>query len=212
MSYSVEDAMFDWHAMEEEWQRALQEAIEEIPRERLKRFFLDHPDVISRPIALYNEARRLCDGGFHAAGLVFAAASFEASLRDLILRPLLIGLANSEKGGELLSELLFDVAIGRLTSSDKPHALLQTLIQELTEQDLNKYKLRSSSRDIWTDWNWLRRVRNDVLHRQALPETVSQLDSERSVAIAGEMIRDLFGQVLSTMDLLMQDGLIFEAS
>jgi hypothetical protein len=111
---------------QEQWLSELYEehrerALEEFKQERLQSYFVSAPELAKAPYTLLQEARAVVKPSPSAA-LVLAAAAAEVGVKNVLLKPIVVGLVHSDalaghiadlvvqhQGIERFQKLLFDI-------------------------------------------------------------------------------------------------------
>ncbi|RWO94198.1 MAG: hypothetical protein EOQ98_31860 [Mesorhizobium sp.] len=163
---------YDW--LDAERDRAYEELVEEIisdnkhliisefALERLRSFYLEHPDLSEPATSVLAEAKALLPVSPSAA-LVFAFVCIEITLRDVLARPVAVGLVHDGTMGELVAELV--------VSNRHFHKLLFHILNEAGHVPLDVLRRTKKSTNIWAEKEALRAKRDQVVHRGAKATT-----------------------------------------
>lgn len=191
-----------WEAEQEEglarlYEAHKEQAIEEFTEERLKSYYLDHPNIVDGPMWLYNEAQVLCRE-HPGASLVLAAGSIEVAVKDVILKPVVFGLVHQESLASFITEIAF-----RRTGLDNYRNLLFRLFAERGGVDLAAYRRPGASATLWEEVREVGSRRNQVLHRA---QRSSIEDGMKAIAVAEHVLKSQLPELLKKLGLHLHPG------
>ena len=201
MSYGPEDAA--WDEAYENMSRELypehkEQAIAEFTRERLRSYYVAHPDVLVPAVRTFKEAKALLVGGHNSAAFAFAASATELFLKASLLRPVVYGLVHSEA----LAELVVASALSQ-TGFKRYEQLLAKLFSELASIDLKLLRRKSSAKPLLTEASEIQDVRNAVVHRG---EEATSEQAALAIDVATEVFNQVIAEVLRRLGLSVQNG------
>lgn len=167
------------------------EVINKFTSERLQSYYMENPKVMERAIWALKEAQGLLAG--HTAGsLVLAVAAAEVGLKSGLLKPILYGLVHDDAMAVVIAELIPE------QRNDKFQKLLFGILKEYGGVDLGTYKRSGVAQTLWEEMQTTQKARNGVVHRA---EDVSTDEAERGIAIATEIVNNIFPSVIAKLDL-----------
>lgn len=207
MSYSPEDAAWDeaYESMSRElYPEHKEQAIAEFTSERLRSYYVAHPEVLIPAVRVFKESKALLAAGHHAAALTFAASAIELFLKAALLRPVVYGLVHSET----LAELVVTAALSQ-TGFKRYEQLLAKLFLELAGIELKTLVCSNSSKPLLEEASKLQDVRNGVIHRG---NEVSQLQAQFAIEVATQVFDKVLAEVLANLGLAVKKGGVLAAS
>jgi hypothetical protein len=172
------------------------QAIQEFQADRLKSYFLNHPDVAQPAFETLDYARRLLPDHPRPA-LVFATTSMEIATKAAFLKPFIYGLIHLEA----LAEPVMSLAVQR--DSGKFRAVLSAILKEFGGVDFPAYRRSGSEERFPVEIEKLSAKRNTVVHEGALVELA---EAEKAIAIADALLSDIFPTVLKHVQLHLHGG------
>ena len=188
MSYTLEDAAWDkaYESMSQElYPEHKEQAIAEFTHERLRSYYVAHPEILIPATKIFKEAKSLLSDGHNAAALVFSASATELFLKAALLRPVVYGLVHSES----LAELIVDTALSQ-TGFKRYETLLSKLFFEIAGIELTSLVREVGAKPLLKEAADYQDIRNGIVH-QGRDVTVSQ------ARIASEITTQIFNQVLT---------------
>lgn len=201
MSYTPEDAAWDdaYESMSQElYPEHKERAIAEFTYERLRSYYVAHPEVLIPAAQTFKESKTLLAGGHNAAALVFAASATELFLKATLLRPVVYGLVHSEA----MAELIVNAALSQ-TGFKRYETLLSKLFLEIADIELNSLVREVGAKPLLKEASDIQETRNHVLHQ-------GQCVTSEQAKIALEITTQIFNQVLAKgltqLDLNIEKG------
>ena len=181
----------------EEWMSELvdqvsKEAVDQFAFERLRSYYLDHPDVAVKAIGTFREAERLQELSPTAA-LVLYTTSIELGLKVALLKPVVYGLVHNESVADLVSDLAV-----KQNGIDRFKPILASILAEYGEIDFNAFTIEGHKKTIWEEITHLQGARNSVVHRG---EAASAEDAALSRQVATMIFGKFFVSVLQGLGL-----------
>lgn len=166
MSYDEQDAARD--EFYEQISRELypdhkQQAIEEFTAERLRSFYIKHPNVMRPAVEAVQEAKALLAASRYSPALVFSASAFELLLKATLLRPVVYGLVHHDA----LAELLVQRVVGRQTDIGRYEGLLSRLFDSLAGIDLSAISREGATTTLMKEAKEFQSLRDQILHQGA---------------------------------------------
>jgi hypothetical protein len=186
----------------EEWLSELvdqvsKEAVDQFAFDRLRSYYLGHPDVAVNAIATFREAERLQELSPTAA-LVLYTTSIELGLKIALLKPVVYGLVHNESVAELVSDLAV-----KQNGIDRFKPILASILAEYGEIDFNVFTVEGHTKTIWEEITHLQSSRNSVVHRG---ETASAEDAGLARTVATMIFGNFFVSVLAGLGLQYVKG------
>jgi hypothetical protein len=179
------------------------QAIDEFTMERLRSYYISHPNVAVQVITLYWEANKLI-GNSPSAALVLFTTAIEVGLKVTLLKPVIYGLVHNESVADLISDLAV-----RHNGFDRFKPLLAQVLAEYGEIDFNSFTIKHHKKTIWEEITSLQNARNAVVHRA---ELTSPEMAELAKVVATMIIGDFLVSVLNGLSLkLVKGGVIGNA-
>ena len=180
MSYDENDAAKD--DFYEQISRELypdhkQQAIEEFTAERLRSFYIKHPNVMRPAVDAIQEAKALLSVNRYSPALVFSASAFELLLKATLLSPVVYGLVHHDA----LAEIIVQRVVGRQTDITRYEGLLSRLFDSLAKIDLSAISREGATTTLMKEAKEFQNLRNQILHQGA---QCSQQEAERAFSVA----------------------------
>lgn len=134
------------------------EVVEEFTTERLRSFYVTHPDVAEPAQEALRYAQSLMPA-FSRAALIFAASSVELTLKTVLLGPIVFGLVHTEGLASLITDLTIQHAgMGRFQQ------ILTQILDKFAGVDLRTHCRKGSARTLWQEMKEIQSARNAVIH------------------------------------------------
>jgi hypothetical protein len=176
-----------------------EQAIQEFTADRLKSYYVAHPNLAKPAFDSLNDARSLRP--LHPkAALIFAATATELGIKVVLLQPIVFGLVHTDR----LAELITDLATQH-TGTDRFQALLAEILKHYGGVNLKTFTRPGSTKSLWQEIKDIQTVRNGVIHRGELLDDTS---AELGIAVAATILQVLFPQVLCKLGLHLHDPLV----
>jgi hypothetical protein len=204
MSYDEHDAA--WDAFYEQISEELYpdhktQAIQEFTGERLRSFYIRHPEVMRTAVFAYKEAKELHELGRPGPALVFFVTTIELFLKATLLKPVVYGLVHNDQ----LAAIVVEHALGQ-SGFDRYKSLLSNLFSSLAGTDLAEVKRESATEKLLDEALSLQKHRNKVIHQGA---SCTPEDADRAKAITAAVYSRIVLPMLNALGLEVQDkGLI----
>jgi hypothetical protein len=181
MSYDENDAARD--EFYEQLSRELyndhkQQAIAEFSADRLKSFYIQHPNVMRPAVDALQEGKWLQGKDRFSAALVFYVSAIELLLKATLLRPVVYGLVHHDG----LAEIVVKHTLGQ-TGFDRYERLLAELFSNLAKINIKEIRRDGSTVKLLEECHALQRKRNNVIH-QGARYPASDAEDARVVAVA----------------------------
>ena len=197
MSYDERDAAMD--EFYEQISRELypdhkQQAIEEFTTERLRSFYIQHPNVMRPAVEAVKEAKALLAAQRYSPALVFSASAFELLLKATLLRPVVYGLVHHDA----LAELLVQRVVGRQTDISRYEGLLARLFEELAEVDLRAICREGIATPLMKEATELQGLRDRILHQGA---HCTREEAERAFQVAVSIFEEVVVPMIGALQL-----------
>ncbi len=211
MSYSEEDARQDEHFhrlynefgpqwadehAEELYRRHYDEAVKEFTAERLKSFYVAHPNLAQPALRSLGYAQSLVSS-HPAAALVFATTAIELAIKVVLLQPIIYGLVHIEAFAPLVAD-----QCTQQTGAKRFHALLFEILDRFGGVNLREFRRHDSEKTLWQEFTSVQDARNAVVHGFS-PVDLSTADL--AITIAVTLLSVVFPQVLARLDLHLHD-------
>ena len=153
--------------------------IDEFLSERMTSYYRDNPDLTASADTAIEEAQKLIDISPRAS-LVFSISAVEITLRDILLKPVAVGMVHDDKTGPLIADFII-----------RSNSFTKLLLKILEDYgiDLKQFTRTGSDKKLWTEIEETKKLRNDVLHHGGI---VSQEDAKLSLDIAIILLKKLY--------------------
>lgn len=177
--------------MDEMYENEFRErAIEEFTEERLRSYYLENPEILINSLRVLNEAKSLLPTS-PTASLLMSAIAIETGFKSGILKPIIYGFIHSDVAAEAISNITL-----KQNGVDRFGSLLVTLLSDLSEIDINTYKRKGSSQNLWVERTDIQKVRNKISHRADIC-TVSE--AQMAFYVGSGVLLELIPDILSTL-------------
>ncbi|XTI72389.1 hypothetical protein ACQAYK_12020 [Acidithiobacillus sp. AC3] len=201
MSYSPEDAAWDeaYESMFRElYPEHKEQAIAEFTSERLRSYYVAHPEVLVPAARAFKEAKMLHANGHHSAALVFAASATELFLKSSLLRPVVYGLVHNES----LAELVVAAALSQ-TGFMRYEKLLAKLFVELAGVELTTLRRQPEAKPLLREAADIQELRNAVIHQG---QAITLEQAQHGIDVSTEVFNQMLAAVLSNLGLSLEKG------
>ena len=208
MSYDETDAaMVEFYEQisKELYPEHKQQAIEEFAAERLRSFYIQHPNVVRPAVDAVQEAKTLLAMERFAPALVFSASAFELLLKATLLRPVVYGLVHHEA----LAELLVQRVVGRQTDIGRYEGLLARLFEELAAINLTSICREGVTTPLMKEAKELQGLRDRILHQGA---PCSREEAERAFSVAVGIFEKIVVPMVGALKLRVGEKGVIEAA
>jgi hypothetical protein len=179
-------------------------AVKEFTFERMRSYYIGHPDICKPVLRRLDESKTLLSTN-NAASLIFSLSASEVCLKALIMRPMVYGFVHQV--------YIADIVAGLVVSHmgwDRFKKLLDHILKVKLGIDLEVMNYRGRKINMWSQFNDLVKIRNDVLHKI---HDSDRLQAELSLELADQLCNFLFPELLSNFSLRMDEyGTISEVS
>lgn len=173
-----------------------QEAIKEFTAERLKSYYVANPNLAAPALDTLVEAQSLLSS-HPRASLVIATTAMELAVKTVLLKPIVFGLVHI--GG--LAGFITELAT-KHTGMERFQNLLTAILAQFGGVDLKTFTRSGSVKTLWKEMEDVQTIRNGAIHRG---DTVSIANANLAVAVASTLLKELFPQVLSRLDLHLHE-------
>jgi hypothetical protein len=185
---------------QELYQEHYDEAVKEFTAERLKSYYVAHPDLAQPAVGSLAEATVLLQS-HPRASLVIATTAMELAVKVVLLQPIVFGLVHNEGLAGFITELAT-----KHTGMERFQNLLTAILAQFGGVDLKSFTRLNSTKTLWKEIDEVQRVRNAAIHRG---ETVSASAANLAVAVATTLLNEIFPQVLRKLELhLHEPGIV----
>jgi hypothetical protein len=158
--------------------------IDEFIAKRMASYFVANPTLSGIAQSRLDEAKTLLELNA-SASLIFSASAIEITIKDLLLKPIAIGMVHDDPASELLAEL---VVSNRNAHKLLFHALVQYGL------DIDKRKRIGKDVTLWMEIKNIRGVRNKILHDC---DSTSKDMAKDAIDVADIMINKIFPYIRS---------------
>jgi len=192
-----EDFSYDPGDYYEYVERMEQEVIERFTEERLQSLYTAQPLLALPAVGSLKEAQALLDS-HPTAALVFAAIAVEIGVRDVLLKPIVYGLVQSDSVASLVADLI------AAHKADRVRKLLFRIFQEHIGLSLDTHSRPGARQTPWEEIQLVRGNRNDVLHRGI---TVEPAMAVSAIHTAAYILQGVFPSAMGFLNLHLHEGL-----
>ncbi|WP_076600581.1 hypothetical protein [Aromatoleum tolulyticum] len=201
MTYSPEDAAWDeaYESMSRElYPEHKEQAIAEFTNERLRSYYLAHPEVLVPAARAFKEAKALLANGHDSAALVFAASATELFLKSSLLRPVVYGLVHNGS----LAEFVVAAALSQ-TGFMRYEKLLAKMFLELAGVELATLRRKPEAKPLLREAADIQVLRNAVIHQG---EAVTPEQAQHGIDVSTEVFNQVLAPVLRNLGLSHGNG------
>lgn len=172
---AAQDEMLD-RLSEELYPQHRDQAVIEFTSERLRSFYVSHPQVMRPAVDAIQEGRALLRNGHNSAALVFFAIAIEVLLKATLLKPVVYGLVSSPG----LADVIVEQALGQ-SGFERYKKLLAKLFTELVDMDIQSVKIAGAPCSLLDECAGVQATRNGIVHRG---ENCQRHETERAMRVA----------------------------
>ena len=169
-----------------------EEAVKEFTSDRLKSYYVNHPDLAEPAHRSLTYAQSLMPAHSEAA-LVFATTAVELAIKVVLLKPIVFGLVHTEGFATFITELTT-----QHTGMERFQALLAEILSQFGGVDLKTLNRANSAKTVWQEIGEIQTARNKVIHRG---EAVDDATAILAVSLASVLLHDVFPRVLQKLEL-----------
>ncbi len=173
------------------------QAIEEFTAERLRSFYVMHPDVMRPAVDSLQEGKALHTLGKHSAALVFFVSAIELLLKATLLKPVIYGLIHHEG----LADVIVRHALGQ-AGFDRYEGLLADLFTRLANIDLKTVHREGATTKLLEESKELQKLRNNIIHKG---ETCTDADAEKANIVAVAVYEQIVRPMLYALKLTVAE-------
>ena len=193
MSHTPEDLAFDymWEQswVEEEQAERDREVVESFTQERLKAYYVAHPDVAQKPMGALAKAKSLRAAKEPQAALVMAAVAIEVGYKAVLLRPVVSSLVHNEA----MAEMVMELATSYL-GLDRFSGILQAILVEFAGVDLQTFVRKGGKENLWAEMKKVAQQRNAIVHGGADADLAA---TRVAIAVADTLLNVLLPKVFA---------------
>lgn len=172
-----------------------EEAVKEFTAERLRSFYMTHPEVARAANEALLYARSLMPS-YPRGALVFAVTATELAVKTVLLRPIVFGLVHTEGLASFITELAT-----AHSGMERFQKLLTEILSQFGGVDFGTYRRSGSAKALWEEIAEVQKARNAVIHRG---EVVADAYADLAVGVATTLLDDVFPLVLNKLGLHLQ--------
>jgi len=176
-------------------------AIDEFTKERLRSYYIDHPELIISALAALTEAKKV-ENTSPTSAILLAGISIELGFKIGILKPIVFGFVHSEAAAEAISNMTI-----KQTGIDRFKGLLITLLNDISSVDISKFTRNGVKKPLWDERNEIQKLRNDISHQGKI---CTFTESNFAIAVAESILSELLPQILTSINLNITNGKIVE--
>jgi hypothetical protein len=169
-----------------------EDAVREFTAERLRSYYLAHPDLAVPAHESLVYAQSL-SASFPRAALVFGVTATELAVKTVFLKPIVFGLVHTEGVASLVTDLTT-----QHTGMERFQTLLTEILAQFGGVDLKIFRRADSERTLWQEIGEVQKVRNAVIHRG---DPGSEVYADLAIAVATTLLTELLPQVLQKLGL-----------
>src|SRR3990170_5966752 len=191
----IEDAMYEaWIEAErekaEEFEERFEEKISEYTRDNLRSSFSNVGVYISKVTTLIQLSMGLMEAEFYSHSVIASHTAIECTIRDLIIRPLFLGVVMDEELAEVISEIILH---DKTTKYDK---VVTFVVREFSGIGLESYET-FGGRQLWSGIK-SREKRNAAVHQG---DVLSEEDAKEALDLAQTLFESVYAQLLYGLNL-----------
>jgi len=196
MSYNKHDAAMNYfyeQISKELYPEHKEQAIDEFIDERMRSYFLEHPEVIQAPFDCFFHASSDLQDSPRSA-LIMYTTTIELYLKSVLLKPVLYGMIHNEN----VATLIMESSTGQ-SGFKRYDKLLTSLCRHAADVELSDIK-GLDGRPILVEAGETQAIRNKVIH-QGYKATVSEMGKARNVGV--KILTKVVEPVLSNLNLVI---------
>ena len=198
--YQQEEAMSEYY--EELYLSEFKErAIDEFTEERLRSYYIDHPDLIISALNALTEAKKV-ETTSPTSSILLAAISIELGFKIGILKPIVFGFVHSEAAAEAISNITI-----KQTGIDRFKNLLITLLNDISSVDISKFTRNGITKPLWDERSEIQILRNKISHQGKI---FTLVESNFAISVAESVLYELLPAILTSINLDIINGRIVE--
>jgi len=169
-----------------------EDAIREFTAERLRSYYLAHPNLAApaHESLQYAESLRV---SFPRAALVFAVTATELAVKTALLKPIVFGLVHTEGVAAFVTDLTT-----HHTGMERFQHLLTEILARFGGVDLRSFKRADSSKTLWEEIGEVQNARNYIIHRG---ECRSDDRADLAIAVAATLLTKVLPNILANLGL-----------
>jgi len=192
------DYLDERQSVAEEWAEREREIVKSFTQERLKSYYIGHPDLMREAQRALTDAKNLLAAGHVNAALVFAGTALEVGYKAALLRPIVSGLVHNEAFADLIMGLTTEH-----TGLERFSGLLTAILAEFAQVDLKSFVREQSNRQFWDEMKMVASDRNAIVHKGIDAEEAA---ASTAVAVADTLLNVLLPKVLGSVGLKIRGG------
>src|SRR6516225_3909949 len=150
-----------------------EEAVKEFTAERLRSFYVSHPNL-PQPAHEALRYSRILMPAYPTAALIFAVTATELAVKAVLLKPIIFGLVHTEGIASFITELAT-----AHTGMERFQKLLTEILAKFGGVDFKTLKRSGSVRPLWEEIGDVQKARNAVIHRG---EKVADANADLAIA------------------------------
>ena len=204
MSHTPEDLYIDYILerpwVEEEQAERDREVVASFTQDRLKAYYVIHPDAAQKALAALAKAKGLLVAKEPQVALVMAAVAIEVAYKATLLKPVVSSLVHNEAMAGMVMELA-TVHMGL----DRFSGILQAILAEFAGIDLKTFVRKGGKQNLWAEMKAIAEQRNKVVHQG---ETSDAASAKTAIAVAETLLNELLPMVCGKIGLKMVAGAI----
>jgi len=176
-------------------------AIDEFTKERLRSYYIDHPELIISALAALTEAKKV-ENTSPTSAILLAGISIELGFKIGILKPIVFGFVHSEAAAEAISNMTI-----KQTGIDRFKDLLITLLNDISSVDISRFTRNGVKNTLWGERSEIQKLRNNISHQGTI---CTLTESNFAIAVAESILSELLPQILTSINLNITNGKIVE--
>lgn len=164
-----------------------EQAIVEFTREKLKSYYLCHPNVMRPAVEAIQEGNWQLEKKRYSPSLVFYVTAIEILLKATLLRPVLYGLIHNEN----LAEIMVNHILGQ-TGVERYENLIAKLFDNLTGIDFKGLSREGTNSNLFVECKKLQKIRNKIIHQgEFCSESEASEGHLISIAVFEKIVRPM---------------------
>lgn len=197
------DYMEERYWVEKEWEEREREIVESFTQDRLKAYYVAHPDAAQKAFGALVKAKSLLGAKEPQAALVMAGVAIEVGYKATLLKPVVSSLVHNEAMADIVTELATSH-----TGLDRFSGILQAILAEFAGVDLKTFIRTGGKQNLWTEMKVVAEQRNSIVHRG---EDSDAPTAKAAIAVAETLLNQLLPMVFAKIGLKIVQGSIVEA-
>jgi hypothetical protein len=192
----LNDYLSDRQAMDEEWELQTSEVVGSFKTERLRSYYVAHPEVAKGAVEALAYGRRLLADGHPRAAIIFAGTAIELGYKVVLLKPIVAGLVHTEAFAEIVADMA-----AKTTGLDRFREMLTEIMEQFSGLDLKTFTRPGAKGTLWSEMTRVNDERNNIVHKGIECDVDTAHDA---LAVAPALLETLIPKALRGLGLQLK--------